>query len=62
MPFRYGQVSERIVQGRNRHAVVLTTRRDGEQALLRYVDTRVEEWTDWSKFDVDEWRWTGSEK
>jgi hypothetical protein len=62
MPFRYGQVFERINQGRNRHAVVLTTRQDGREALLRYVDTRVEEWTEWSNFDTEEWRWTGSEK
>ncbi len=46
MPFRYGQVFERIYQGRNQQVIVLTARRDGQEALLRYVDTRAEEWTE----------------
>jgi hypothetical protein len=62
VPFRYGQVFERIYQGRSRQAIVLKTRSDGQEALLRYVDTRSEEWTGWPDFDADEWQWTGGEK
>jgi hypothetical protein len=35
--------------------MVLHTRNDGEEALLRYIDTRVEEWTKWSEFDKIKW-------
>lgn len=62
MPFRYGQVFERIFDGRSRQATVLKTRLEGKEALLRYVDTRAEEWTGWSDFNPDEWRWTGGER
>jgi hypothetical protein len=31
--------------------MVPTARNNGEEALLRYIDTRVEEWTKWSEFD-----------
>ncbi|HEX3505635.1 MAG TPA: hypothetical protein VHU22_19810 [Xanthobacteraceae bacterium] len=62
MSFRFGQFYECTEDGRNRQVMVLTTRNDGEEALLRYIDTRVEEWTKWSEFDQEKWRRPTSEK
>jgi hypothetical protein len=42
--------------------MVLTARNEGEEGLLRYIDTRVEEWTKWSEFDKEKWRRWSSEK
>jgi hypothetical protein len=62
MPFEFGQVYECEEDGRTRQVMVLTARNGGEEGLLRYIDTRVEEWTKWSEFDRQKWhRWT-SEK
>lgn len=44
MSFSVGQVYECIEGGRNRQAIVLQTRGEGREGLLRYVDTRGEEW------------------
>jgi hypothetical protein len=55
VPFRFGQFYECIEDGRTRQLMVLHTRNDGEEALLRYIDTRVEEWTKWSEFDKTKW-------
>lgn len=45
MHFRFGQFYECTEHGRTRQVMVLHTRDDGEEALLRHIDTRVEEWT-----------------
>ncbi len=50
MSFRLGQVYECTEDGRERQAIVLRTKGDGEEGLLRYVDTRVEEWVAWDEF------------
>jgi hypothetical protein len=58
MPFHFGQVFE---SNDGRQAIVLHIRNDGREALLRYVDTRVEEWRLWDDFQKDgKWRWRGS--
>jgi len=44
MPFSVGQVYE---TDEGRQAIVLHTRSDGQEGLLRFVDTRVEEWFLW---------------
>lgn len=62
MPFRFGQVFECIENDQVRQVMVLHTRHDGEEALLRYIDTRAEEWTKWSDFDHHKWRWIAGEK
>jgi hypothetical protein len=62
MPFRFGQFYECTEDGYTRQVMVLTARNDGEEALLRYIDTRVEEWTKWSEFDNEKWRRPTSEK
>jgi hypothetical protein len=63
MPFRIGQVYE-CTEGRShRQAIVLQTRNDGQEALMRYVDTRVEEWLNWPEFyEARKWYWTESER
>jgi hypothetical protein len=50
MSFRFGQVYECTEDGRERQAIVLRIKGDGEEGLLRYVDTRVEEWVAWDEF------------
>lgn len=62
MPFHFGQVLECVEDGRRRQAIVLQTREDGQEALLRYVDTRVEEWVRWPDLiEAGQWRWAQSE-
>jgi hypothetical protein len=56
MLFRFGQFYECTEHGCTRQVMVLHTRNDGEEALLRYIDTRVEQWTKWSEFDRTRWR------
>ena len=56
MLFRFGQFYDCTEHGCTRQVMVLHTRNDGEEALLRYIDTRVEEWTKWSEFDKARWR------
>jgi hypothetical protein len=56
MPFRFGQFYECTEDSRARQLMVLHARNDGEEALLRYIDTRTEEWTTWSEFDKTKWR------
>ena len=36
-----------------RTQIVLHTRNDGQEALLRYVDTRIEEWVLWDDFQKE---------
>jgi hypothetical protein len=48
MTFRFGQFYECSEDGRTRQVMVLHASDDGEEALLRYIDTRVEELTKWS--------------
>ncbi len=58
VPFHFGQVFE---TEDGRQAIVLHIRNDGQEALLRYVDTREEEWLLWADFQKDgKWRWRGS--
>jgi hypothetical protein len=62
-PFHFGQVFEYTENGVHREAIVLHTRNNGQEALLRYVDTRVEEWVRWPEFDEARiWCWIGSER
>ncbi len=42
--------------------MVLHASDNGEEALLRYIDTRVEELTKWSEFDTTKWRRPTGEK
>ena len=57
MLFHFGQVFE---TDDGRQAFVLHIRDDGQEGLLRYVDTRVEEWLRWDDFQKDgKWRWKG---
>jgi hypothetical protein len=57
MPFRFGQVYECTEDARNRQAIVLRTRSEGQEGLLRYVDTRGEEWVTWDEFQhAAKWR------
>ena len=51
MPFSVGQVYECIEDGRDRQAIILHARNDGQEGLLRYVDTRIEEWVLWAEFE-----------
>jgi hypothetical protein len=62
MPFHFGQFYVCDEGGQTRQVMVLTARNNGEEALLRYIDTRVEEWTKWSEFDWEKWRRSTSEK
>lgn len=62
MTFRFGQFYECSEDGRTRQVMVLHASDNGEEALLRYIDTRVEEWTKWSEFDTTKWRRASSEK
>jgi hypothetical protein len=56
VPFSVGQVYECTEDGRNRQAIVLQTRGEGREGLLRYVDTRGEEWVLWNEFEqADKW-------
>ncbi len=50
MSFRLEQVYECTEDGHKRQAIVLRTKGDGEEGLLRYVATRVEEWVPWDEF------------
>ena len=60
MPFSFGQVYE---TKEGRQAVVLRTRSDGQEGLLRFVDTRIEEWLRWDDFQKDgNWHWIGGER
>ncbi len=62
MPFHFGQVLECFEDGRRRQAIVLQTREDGQEALLRHVDTRVEEWVRGPDLiEAGQWRWAQSE-
>jgi hypothetical protein len=57
MPFHFGQV---FGTDDGRQAIVLHIRNDGQEGLVRFVDTRVEEWLRWDDFQKDEkWRWKG---
>ena len=57
MPFHFGQVFE---TDDGRQAIVLHIRNDGQEGLLRFVDTRVEEWLRFDDFQKDgKWRWKG---
>jgi hypothetical protein len=56
MAFRFGQFYECTEDSRTRQLMVLHTRNDGEEALLRYTDTRAEEWAKWCEFDKAKWR------
>jgi hypothetical protein len=57
MPFSAGQVYECKEDGRHRQAIVLHSRSEGREGLLRYVDTRVEEWVTWDEFQQGaKWR------
>ena len=47
MSFSVGQV---YYTQEGRQAIVLHTRSDGQEGLLRFVDTRVEEWLLWDDF------------
>jgi len=47
MPFSAGQVYE---TKEGRQAIVLHTRSDGQEGLLRFVDTRIEECLLWEDF------------
>ena len=51
MPFSFGQVYDCTEDGRDRQAIVLQTRDDGKEGLLRYIDTRIEEWVLWAEFE-----------
>jgi hypothetical protein len=62
MPFHFGQFYMCDEGGHTRQVMVLTARNNGEEGLLRYIDTRVEEWTKWSEFDREKWRRSTSEK
>jgi hypothetical protein len=62
MTFHFGQFYQCDEDGRTRQVMVLTTRNDGQEALLRYIDTRVEEWTKWSEFDREKWHRSTSER
>jgi hypothetical protein len=53
MPFSVGQVYESTEHSQIRQAIVLHTRNDGQEALLRYVDTRIEEWVLWDDFQKE---------
>ena len=58
MPFSFGQVYECIEDGGVRQAIVLGTRSNGQEALLRFVDTRIEEWVLWAEFkQAKKWNW-----
>jgi hypothetical protein len=63
MPFSAGQVYECIEDGRDRQAIVLHTRSDGQEGLLRFVDTRIEDWVHWAEFEqAGKWHPHGSER
>ena len=62
MTFHFGEFYECTEDGRTRQVMVLHARDNGEEALLRYIDTRVEEWTKWSEFDREKWRPATGEK
>jgi hypothetical protein len=62
MTLRFGQFYECSEDGRSRQVMVLHASDDGEEALLRYIDTRVEEWMKWSEFDTTKWQRAGGEK
>jgi hypothetical protein len=62
MTFSFGQFYECSEDGRSRQVMVLHARNDGEEALLRYIDTRVEQWTKWSEFDTTKWQRPTGEK
>jgi hypothetical protein len=56
VPFSVGQVYECTEDGQERQAIVLQTRSEGREGLLRYVDTRGEEWVLWNEFEqADKW-------
>jgi hypothetical protein len=56
MPFSVGQVYECTEAGEERQTIVLQTRSEGREGLLRYVDTRGEEWVLWNEFEqADKW-------
>ncbi len=52
MPFRFGQVFECTENGQTRQAIVLRIRREGQEGLLRFIDTRVEEWVQVTDFPL----------
>jgi hypothetical protein len=60
--FRIGQVFECTENFQTRQAIVLRTFANGQRALIRYVDTRLEEWINWSEFDHEKWRWAAGEQ
>ena len=63
MPFHLGQVFNWIEHGDERQVLVLRIRNGGQEAFLRYVDTRVEEWVEWSEFQKSgKWKWVGGER
>ncbi len=63
MQFHFGQVFECTEDGQRRQAIVLHVRNDGQEAFLRYVDTRVERWVEWSEFQKSgKWHWARSER
>ena len=51
MCFSFGQVYACTEDGRDRQAIVLQTRNDDKEGLLRYIDTRIEEWVLWAEFE-----------
>jgi hypothetical protein len=60
MPFHFGQVFE---TDDGRQAIVLHIRNDGREGLVRFVDTRIEDWLTWDDFQKDgKWRWASSER
>ncbi len=59
MPFHFGQVFE---TKEGRQAIVLHIRNDGQEGLLRFVDTRAEEWLSWDDFQKEgKWHSRGGE-
>jgi hypothetical protein len=57
MAFHFGQVFE---TDDGRQAIVLHIRNDGQEGLVRFVDTRAEEWLRWDDFQKDgKWCWKG---
>lgn len=63
MPFTIGQIYNCTEDGRPRQAIVLQTRNGGQEGLLRFIDTRIEEWFRWPAFDqAGKWHRNGSER